>query len=140
MKKLTLTLLIILISFSLLFCEDIKLNILFTNDIHGGIDAVGATFINPDFPPPLGGGAAAATYIKRIREKAKKRGEEFLLLDAGDFFQGHPIGTMTNGTAIIKYMNMVHYDAMTIGNHEFDAGYKQLKENTFSGKIPDCLC
>ncbi|MEA2104018.1 MAG: bifunctional UDP-sugar hydrolase/5'-nucleotidase [Candidatus Cloacimonadota bacterium] len=136
MKKVFLILIIFLIIYSILFCDDIKLNIIFTNDIHGGIDAVPATFLNPDFPPPFGGGAASATYINRIRKNAKENGEEFLLIDAGDFFQGHPIGTMTNGTAIIKYMNMVHYDAMTIGNHEFDAGYEELKKTLSLAKFP----
>lgn len=135
MKKLYILLIIIFI-FSSLYCDEIRLNILFTNDIHGGIDAVPATFINPEFPPPLGGGASAAATIKYVRKKAKENGEPVLLLDAGDFFQGHPIGTMTNGEAVIKYMNMVKYDAMTIGNHEFDAGYEQLKKTLSLAEFP----
>lgn len=123
-------------SISLLFCDDIRLNILFTNDIHGGIDAVPATFMNPEYPPPLGGGASAAAYIKYVRQKAKENNESVLLLDAGDFFQGHPIGTMSHGEAVIKYMNMVDYDAMAIGNHEFDAGYDQLKKTLSLAEFP----
>ncbi|MCK4358472.1 MAG: bifunctional metallophosphatase/5'-nucleotidase, partial [Candidatus Cloacimonetes bacterium] len=135
MKKLYI-LLIIIFTFSSLCCDEIRLNILFTNDIHGGIDAVPATFINPEFPPPLGGGASAASYIKYVRKQASEKDEPVLLIDAGDFFQGHPIGTMTNGEAVIKYMNMVKYDAMTIGNHEFDAGYERLKKTLSLAKFP----
>jgi len=136
MKKISILLILIFIFTSSLFSDEIRLNILFTNDIHGGIDAVPATFINPEFPPPLGGGASAAATIKYVRKKAKENSEPVLLLDAGDFFQGHPIGTMTNGEAVIKYMNMVKYDAMTIGNHEFDAGYAQLKKTLSLAEFP----
>jgi 2',3'-cyclic-nucleotide 2'-phosphodiesterase (5'-nucleotidase family) len=116
--------------------EEFILNVLFTNDVHGGIDPTPATFINPDFPPPLGGGASAAVYIDRLREKAKENNEEVLLLDAGDIFQGHPIGTMTKGEAIIKYMNLMEYDAMAPGNHEFDEGYEQFQHLAKQAEFP----
>jgi len=136
MKKIILFISLFFLSTSLLVAEELVLNLLFSNDVHGGIDAVPATFINPDFPPPLGGGAAAAEYIKRIRAEAEEKGERVLLLDAGDFFQGHPIGTMTNGEAIIKYMNWIGYDAMAIGNHEFDNGYDTLLETLSLAEFP----
>ncbi|TSA28555.1 multifunctional 2',3'-cyclic-nucleotide 2'-phosphodiesterase/5'-nucleotidase/3'-nucleotidase, partial [bacterium] len=107
MKKIFFILVISLFCFSILNAEEIKLNLLFSNDVHGGIDAVLATFMNPDFPPPLGGAASAATYIESVREYAKENGEAVLLLDAGDFFQGHPIGTMSEGVAVINYMNWI---------------------------------
>ena len=136
MKKLFFILLIGLFCFSILNAEEIKLNLLFSNDVHGGIDAVLATFMNPDFPPPLGGAASAATYIELVREYAKENDEAVLLLDAGDFFQGHPIGTMSEGVAVINYMNWIGYDAMTIGNHEFDLGYDTLLNTLSLAKFP----
>ncbi|MBN2018551.1 MAG: bifunctional metallophosphatase/5'-nucleotidase [Candidatus Cloacimonetes bacterium] len=136
MKKIFLILLMSLFVFSYLNAEEVKLNLLFTNDVHGGIDAVEATFMNPDFPPPLGGGASAATYINAVRKKAEENGEAFLLLDAGDFFQGHPIGTMSEGVAVIKYMNWIGYDAMTLGNHEFDLGYETLLNTLALAEFP----
>ena len=87
MKKIFFILLLSLLCLGILNAEEIKLNLLFSNDVHGGIDAVPATFINPDFPPPLGGAASAATYIELVREYARENGEAVLLLDAGDFFQ-----------------------------------------------------
>lgn len=39
-----------------LSAEDLLLDIMFSNDVHGGIDRSQATFMNPDFPPQLGGG------------------------------------------------------------------------------------
>ena len=136
MKKIFFILLIGLLCLGILNAEEIKLNLLFSNDVHGGIDAVPATFINPDFPPPLGGAASAATYIELVREYAQENGEAVLLLDAGDFFQGHPIGTMSEGVAVIKYMNRIGYDAMTIGNHEFDLGYDTLLKTLSLAKFP----
>ena len=52
----------------------VRLSVIFTNDIHGGIDRSGATFMNREFPPPLGGAASAATYIGALRDRAKAEG------------------------------------------------------------------
>ncbi len=53
-----------------------------------------------------------------------------LLLDAGDFFQGRPVGTITNGKAVVEFMNAIGYDAMTIGNHEYDIPEEKLRMET----------
>lgn len=122
--------------FSLLFAEDLLLDIMFTNDIHGGIDRYSATFMNPDFPPMLGGGGSAATYIKLVRSLSNKKDRDNLLVDAGDFFQGHPVGTMTEGRSVIKYMNMIGYDLSVVGNHEYDIGEEALIETYRKAKFP----
>jgi len=114
----------------------LKVEIIFTNDIHGGIDRSDATFINPDFPPKLGGGAVAGRYIFQQRELARKNGWGFLLLDAGDIYQGTPLGTLSEGESIIQYMNTVGYDAITTGNHDFDNGWKNLKKLSDSARFP----
>ncbi|MBN2601830.1 MAG: bifunctional metallophosphatase/5'-nucleotidase [Candidatus Marinimicrobia bacterium] len=107
--------------------EFLKVVTIFTNDIHGGIDRREASFINPDFPPTLGGGAIAGRYILQKRAEAEKNGWGFLLLDQGDFYQGTPMGTKSEGEAVIEYMNTVGYDLLTVGNHDFDNGWKNLK-------------
>ncbi len=61
----------------------IRLSVIFTNDIHGGIDRSGATFMNREFPPPLGGAASAATYIGSVRERAEAEGGYVLVMDQG---------------------------------------------------------
>ena len=131
---------ILLIFGSFLFAEDLLLDIMFTNDIHGGIDRYPATFMNPDFPPILGGGGSAATYIKRVRTLSKANTRDNLLVDAGDFFQGHPIGTMSEGRAVIIYMNMIGYDFMAIGNHEFDLGEDVLIKTLEMAEFPILSC
>ena len=137
MKKyilLTVALLIFALS-----AEDVRLDILFSNDVHGGIDRTEATFMNPEFPPKLGGGASHTTLIKHVRSLASdERGS--LLLDAGDFYQGHPVGTVTNGKAIIKYYNEIGYDALTIGNHEYDILEADLVETLSAANFPIISC
>ncbi|MBN1948752.1 MAG: bifunctional metallophosphatase/5'-nucleotidase [Candidatus Cloacimonetes bacterium] len=122
------SLLIALSFFLQLAGEDLRLDVMFTNDLHGGIDRYEATFMNPEFPPMLGGGGSAATYIKQVRKFSNGRNRDHLLIDVGDFFQGHPIGTVTEGKAVIEYMNMIGYDLTVVGNHEYDLGEEILRE------------
>ncbi|MEA1973506.1 MAG: bifunctional UDP-sugar hydrolase/5'-nucleotidase [Candidatus Cloacimonadota bacterium] len=138
MKRSIILIMLILAVFSL-SAEELVLDIMFTNDIHGGIDSYPATFINPDFPPQLGGGASAATYIKNIRNLSDES-RNSLLVDAGDFFQGHPIGSKSEGKSIIKYMNWIGYDVMTIGNHEYDIGEEKLKLLLAMAEFPILSC
>ncbi|MGD9547507.1 MAG: bifunctional UDP-sugar hydrolase/5'-nucleotidase [Candidatus Krumholzibacteriia bacterium] len=100
----------------------LRIHLLWTNDLHGHIAPEPARFMNPEFPPPLGGGPSAAGYIKEVRERAAAAGEEVLLVDVGDMFQGTPIGNKTKGEAVIKYFNAMEYQLTVPGNHDFDMG------------------
>ncbi len=115
-----------------------------TNDVHGGVDSSEATFMNPEFPPQLGGGASAARLIQYLRGYCKASGKGFLLLDTGDIFQGTLVGTKSKGEAVMRYMNAVGYDAWVLGNHEFDLGrdvpealMKQAEFPTLSANVYD---
>jgi 2',3'-cyclic-nucleotide 2'-phosphodiesterase (5'-nucleotidase family) len=112
--------------------EPIRLLVLHTNDIHGGIDESKASFMNPEFPPALGGAASAARLVHTLREKAAQEKTGFLLIDCGDIWQGTMIGTKTVGRAVMDFMNSIGYDAMIIGNHEFDLGRKVLEDSCLS--------
>ncbi|MFC1887740.1 bifunctional metallophosphatase/5'-nucleotidase [Candidatus Cloacimonadota bacterium] len=136
MKKL---LLLILLLPVFLIAEDLRLDVIFTNDIHGGIDKYKATFMNPEFPPDLGGGGSAATYIKQVRSLSDNYRAN-LLIDAGDFFQGHPIGTMSKGKNIVRYMNIIDYDLSVVGNHEYDIGEENLIETLKEAEFPFLSC
>jgi 5'-nucleotidase / UDP-sugar diphosphatase len=113
-----------------------KIYLFYTNDLHGGITEQEADFLNPNFPPLLGGGASAANIIFQYREQAEKEGNIVLLLDAGDIFQGTPIGTQTAGKAVVDYMNLVGYDAVTAGNHDFDLGKEVFINLTKQANFP----
>ena len=88
-----------------------------TNDIHGWIMA------RPDklqSDRPVGGAAA----LKALLDKdATPR----LVLDAGDWWQGTPEGTLSKGEAVAEVLNAVGYDAVEVGNHEFDSGADALR-------------
>jgi 5'-nucleotidase len=106
-----------------------KLTILYTNDQHSRIEPF------PDNDPKYagqGGFAKRATLIKEIR----KQEENVLLLDAGDIFQGTPYFNYYHGELEFNLMSQMGYDAVTLGNHDFDMGIenivKQMPHAAFS--------
>jgi len=106
-----------------------KLTILHTNDVHSRVEPFpmdGSKYEG------LGGTARRSALIKRIRSEEKN----VLLLDAGDIFQGTPYFNKFGGELEIKLMTAMGYDAVTMGNHDFDNGlegfYKQLPHANFS--------
>ena len=98
-----------------------RITILHTNDTHSHLD----TFPQTDAKFPNQGGAAKrATIFNQV----KKENPNTLILDAGDMFQGTPYFNYYGGELEIKVMNMLQYDAGTLGNHEFDNGVNSLAE------------
>ena len=91
-----------------------QITIAHTNDVHGHIleDAGQKEF----------GYAKIATLLKEWRAE----NENFLLLDAGDTFQGTIYVNQFKGESIVPILNRLDYDAMAAGNHEFDFGHEQL--------------
>ncbi|MFN2371162.1 MAG: bifunctional UDP-sugar hydrolase/5'-nucleotidase [Candidatus Krumholzibacteriia bacterium] len=114
----------------------LRLHLMWYNDLHGHIAPEPARFMNPEFPPPLGGGASAAAYIKEIRAKAAAAGEEVLLVDVGDFFQGTPIGTKTQGDAVMDFYNDLGPAFLVPGNHDFDLGRENLERLAAMAEFP----
>ena len=86
-----------------------KHTILHTNDIHG-------RFVEDE------GRVIGMAKFKGLKEQYHPD----LVVDSGDAFQGLPVSNKSKGEEMAKAMNGVGYDAMTIGNHEFDFGYDQL--------------
>lgn len=89
--------------------------ILHTNDVHGRIVEEKGVI----------GDAKLATVIEKEREKGN---QTTLVVDAGDAFQGLPISNSTKGEARAKILNEMGYDAMAVGNHEFDFGLDEVKK------------
>ncbi len=135
---------IVLFAVSFLFAQDsdssFQLNIFFTNDVHGGIIEQSAEFLNPEFPPILGGGASAYGIMKRARQQIKEEGGAWLTLDSGDIFQGTLVGTLSKGEVVVDYMNMAGYDACVPGNHDFDLGRDNLEKLVEHSKFPWVSC
>ncbi len=79
----------------------------------------------------IGGVARRATEINRLR--IEENGANTILLDAGDQFQGTLFYTQYKGKEAAQFMNELGYQAMAIGNHEFDDGPANLAN--FIGEI-----
>ena len=86
-----------------------KTVILHTNDVHGAIEG--------------------DAYITALKADYEAKGAEVILVDAGDYSQGEVYVSDTKGLDAVEMMNVTGYDVVTLGNHEFDYGYAQLKEN-----------
>lgn len=98
-----------------------QLIILQTSDTHSRMEP-----ISPDAADAyagMGGVVRRASFIKEVRSKHP---EELLLLDCGDISQGTPYYNFFRGEVEVKMMNLMKYDAMTIGNHEFDFGLENM--------------
>ncbi len=104
-----------------------RLTVLFTNDVHGHP----VKFSNLSVPD-VGGLPAHATLVKEIRNT----NENVLLLDAGDLNTGQSVSNFFKATPDILGYNFIGYDAMVLGNHEFDHPVDVLKEQMNLAKFP----
>jgi len=111
---------ILLFSLSTIVFAQKKIVILATNDTHSRIEALPET---DKQNPGMAGVEARAAFIKEVR----KNNKNVLLFDAGDFVQGTPYFNLFHGRVEAEAMNLMGYDATTIGNHEFDYGLDTLK-------------
>ena len=112
--------------FILAGCKTAKIfniSIIATSDVHCGIED-------------------NITYagIKEYRNERTNSGYKTTLVDCGDFIQGASVGLLSKGKDIIKILNKVGYDFLTIGNHEFDYGMDELKNriDEFNGDFLSC--
>ena len=102
-----------------------KLAIIHTNDTHGYGQATEKSL-----------GFAAVAQLKADYEA---EGYDVLLFDAGDALQGNLLVDDSKGEVVPRYMNACGYDAMALGNHEFDYGADVLKEHVAKMEFP-ALC
>ncbi|QTQ10777.1 5'-nucleotidase C-terminal domain-containing protein [Treponema parvum] len=108
-----------------------KLVILHTNDHHGSVlsrkdkEGIGQ-----------GGLAERATFIKMQRAEAQKTGSDILVLDAGDVNTGMAVSNMFAAEPDIMAYNAMGYDAVALGNHEFDGTLEKLLKQIKISKFP----
>ena len=107
----------VIMGFSPLFA-DTKVTILHTNDTHAHL----IPYDEPDHGTDCGGIVRRAGLIEQI----KKEGNNPLILDAGDIFQGTAFFTLFRGEASFKTAKAIGIDATTMGNHELDLGIEHL--------------
>jgi 5'-nucleotidase/UDP-sugar diphosphatase len=106
--------------------DRIHVVVLHTNDLHGQVLPRKATRIKRDPAPMIGGLPRVAAYVNRVKAEAEKNGEIVFVVDAGDWFQGTPEGMVDDGAGFVRALALVGYDALCIGNHDFDHGIPNL--------------
>jgi 5'-nucleotidase / UDP-sugar diphosphatase len=110
---------------------EFTLHILHTNDFHSRIEAVNA-FDSTCTPEQAAEneclGGIARLYTKVAEMRAALDGQNVLLLDAGDQFQGSLMYTQYKGAVEAEFMEGLGFDAMALGNHEFDDGPQGLSD------------
>ena len=90
--------------------------IVHTNDVHGAVEGY--------------------AKVAALTDQYAAEGAYVLVLDAGDFSQGDTSVSLSEGATAIELMNMAGYDAVALGNHEFDYGFEALKKNMESAQFP----
>jgi 2',3'-cyclic-nucleotide 2'-phosphodiesterase (5'-nucleotidase family) len=90
--------------------------ILHTNDVHGAIEGY--------------------AKVAALKQSLEEQGAYVLLFDAGDFIQGDTSVSISEGQTAIELMNAAGYDAVTMGNHEFDYGFANMLELSESAEFP----
>jgi len=113
------------------------LRVIETTDVHGYM-LPGAH--EPGTRRPLGGSAALAAWIHRLRDENP---DGTILVDGGDWFQGTMISNLQFGRPIVDQMNQLGYAAAAIGNHEFDWGLdtlaRRISELRFAALGANCV-
>jgi 2',3'-cyclic-nucleotide 2'-phosphodiesterase (5'-nucleotidase family) len=100
-----------------------SLTILHTNDLHARLSPL---------EDRQGGFAYVATVIRRERANCT----DCILLFAGDLVQGSPVSTIFHGLPVYEVANLFGFDAATLGNHEFDYGWMQVRKFIQTAKYP----
>jgi 2',3'-cyclic-nucleotide 2'-phosphodiesterase (5'-nucleotidase family) len=109
----------------------ISLKIIHMNDLHGHLEpAVDKTAS----PASMHGGAAYFGAMVLGEKSADPQGA--IVLSAGDMFQGTPVSNVFRGRPVTEIMNYLGFDAMALGNHEFDWGWPELRKMESQARFP----
>lgn len=105
--------------------EALKLTILHMNDPHAHY----VPYAEPGVEGLIGGFAKAQTVLKEVQARNQAEGRHTLILMGGDLLMGTPFSTAFKGKLGVTLMNKMKFNAMTVGNHEFDYGQDNLLVN-----------
>jgi 2',3'-cyclic-nucleotide 2'-phosphodiesterase (5'-nucleotidase family) len=111
-----------------------NVTIIYTNDLHAHVEPYKVPYI-ADGKRDVGGFANISTFVKQ--EKLLNKATFYF--DAGDYFTGPYISSLTKGKAIIDIMNTMSVDAASVGNHEFDHGWDNTLLQFSQAKFPILL-
>ncbi|REL29198.1 hypothetical protein DYD21_15220 [Rhodohalobacter sp. SW132] len=120
--------------------DRIPITILHTNDEHSHLIPHPAVDHHPEREnPAIGGFARLAGKVNEIRQEKERNGEPVLLFSGGDFIGGPSFGwlALSGHAAELTLMQEIGYDAVVIGNHEFDFGTEVLAEYLAAAGYPE---
>jgi len=126
-KNFIFSIILLFILLSNISAETIELRILYMNDFHG--------FANPYKPLGSDNLIGGVSYLAEILEKLRQK-KPSILLSAGDMIQGDNWANLFQGKSVIELMNALEFDAMVVGNHEFDFGQDVLKKRILEARFP----
>ncbi|MBR4395555.1 MAG: bifunctional metallophosphatase/5'-nucleotidase [Eubacteriaceae bacterium] len=138
-KLLAILLAVLLIAGTAVSCKKAPeaVTVLFTNDVHCGIDPTGDADESGNITAYKTMGYAGLAAYKAF---VKASNPNVVLVDDGDSIQGDVIGTLSNGSYLVDIMNEVGYDVATFGNHEYDYGMDKLFDLTKKAKYTYVSC
>ena len=100
-----------------------SLTILHTNDLHARLS-------------PLDDGNGGFAYLAAVLQRERRGCIDCILLNAGDLVQGSPVSSIFHGLPVYEISNLLGFDAATLGNHEFDYGWRQARKFVEMSKYP----
>ncbi len=117
----------------------VKLDLLALNDFHGNLETVPATSSSGRINnTPAGGAAYLARKIRDERKASRANGAVPLTVAAGDLIGASPLlSAAFHDEPTIKAMNRIGLQVASVGNHEFDEGYRELKRMQHGGCLDD---
>ncbi|MDY3847247.1 MAG: metallophosphatase [Prevotella sp.] len=131
MNRIYMTLLGLALAFGVHAQDKKVLVMLHTNDTHSTVVPV-----NKNLEDTLIAGRGGFLRRATVVEQERAKHPDLLLFDSGDFSQGSPYYTMYKGEVEVGLMNVMGYDATTLGNHEFDNGLDNLARLVRMAKFP----
>lgn len=122
--------------FHLIMAQEGSLFVVHTSDTHSCIEPISPNF-SDTAQADKGGYLRRVVLLEQLR---KEHPQDLLLFDCGDFSQGSVYYNLYKGEIEVKLMNLMKYDACTIGNHEFDFGLENLARLMKMAEFPFVCC
>lgn len=116
---------------------DDKISVVATSDVHGHIvfeDNAWGFYTMEDLSVIMG-----LPVVQHFYEEVKRKNPNTLFLDSGDMFHGTNEANIEKSKGVVEVLNCMGYDAMTIGNHDFNFGFDRVMEIKSQIKFP-ILC
>ena len=118
---------LVILPLTFAYGQEFEIRILHVNDFHGFAEAYTPLRSNEW----IGGIAYLAAKVEELRQEKPS-----LLISAGDMIQGNNWANLFQGESVIELMNKMRFDAMVLGNHEFDFGQEVLKKRISEATFP----